>query len=117
MVEQAEIGGMYKGTEGQLFTTLNNGAHYFNSLETCAYCNTPLRDPMKLRTALTSFSAGVKMPLVQFGTYAGASTKDELETVMEEAVRVGYRAFDTAECYGTEENVGRALNKVMKVLP
>ena len=57
------------------------------------------------------------MPLVQYGTYAGANTKDELETVMEEAVRVGYRAFDTAECYGTEENVGRALDKVVKVLP
>ena len=55
------------------------------------------------------------MPLVQYGCYAGAGAKDELEIAIEEALRVGYRGVDTAECYDTEENVGRALHKIMQV--
>lgn len=51
-------------------------------------------------------SNGVEMPPVGFGTYKAAA--DDGQAVFTQAVRAGYRLFDTASFYGTEEALGRA---------
>lgn len=50
---------------------------------------------------------GVKMPQLGFGVFQ--IPEDQTESVVRDAVEVGYRSFDTAASYGNEEAVGRAL--------
>lgn len=50
---------------------------------------------------------GVQMPLLGFGVYQ--MSDEECEASVLEALRVGYRLFDTAAVYGNEPAVGRAL--------
>ncbi|MDO4285755.1 MAG: aldo/keto reductase [Eubacteriales bacterium] len=51
---------------------------------------------------------GVAIPVLGFGTY---KTMDEKRdgAVLREAIRAGYRYFDTASFYGTEEALGEAI--------
>lgn len=50
---------------------------------------------------------GVDLPVLGFGTYQmPASVTQEC---VEEALSLGYRAIDTAQCYGNETQVGRAI--------
>lgn len=51
---------------------------------------------------------GVMMPVLGFGTYQIADFSTCEHTVTE-ALRVGYRLIDTAQCYGNEEAVGFAV--------
>ena len=50
-------------------------------------------------------SNGVSVPAVGFGTY---KTSDE-SGVLSAAIEQGYRHFDTASFYGTEDALGRAV--------
>jgi 2,5-diketo-D-gluconate reductase A len=50
---------------------------------------------------------GVRMPLLGFGVYQ--MSEEECEASVLEALRIGYRFFDTAAIYGNEQAVGRAL--------
>lgn len=50
---------------------------------------------------------GIKMPLIGFGTYQMPSRITE--RCVDEALSVGYRHIDTAQCYGNEREVGRAI--------
>lgn len=50
---------------------------------------------------------GDAMPVVGFGT--GGLAGRELETAVAEAIEAGYTRFDTAEGYGNEADLGRAL--------
>ena len=53
------------------------------------------------------FSNGVRIPMIGFGTYHAT---DELgQSVLEEALRCGYRSFDTAVLYRNEEMLGAAI--------
>ena len=52
-----------------------------------------------------TLSGGEKIPAIGFGTY---KTQDTL--ALREAIRAGYRYFDTASFYGTEELLGEALS-------
>ena len=54
-----------------------------------------------------TLSNGVKVPPVGFGTYKAAA--DDGLAVLTRAVEAGYRLFDTASFYGTEEVLGRAV--------
>lgn len=56
-----------------------------------------------------TLSNGVEVPAVGFGTYKAADNQDE--AVISEAIRQGYRHFDTAAFYFNEEEVGRAIRK------
>lgn len=53
---------------------------------------------------------GVKMPKIGFGVY---QIKDqyECERIICDAIKVGYRLFDTAQRYGNEECLGKAIVK------
>src|SRR3954452_13868878 len=50
---------------------------------------------------------GVTMPLLGFGVYQIPA--DETEQAVTDALAAGYRLLDTAEAYGNEEAVGRAV--------
>lgn len=52
---------------------------------------------------------GVQMPLLGFGTFQ--ATDEVCEESVLTAIRTGYRLIDTAQAYGNEEAVGRALAK------
>lgn len=53
---------------------------------------------------------GVKMPTLGYGVYQIAD-QDECERCVLDAISVGYRSIDTAQAYGNEEAVGRAIKK------
>ncbi|WP_291649721.1 aldo/keto reductase [Clostridium sp.] len=53
---------------------------------------------------------GVKMPILGFGVYQIEDLK-ECERCVLDAIEVGYRSIDTAQTYGNEEAVGRAIKK------
>lgn len=61
-----------------------------------------------MRQAFT-LGNGVEIPAVGFGTYKTVNGQDE--TVICEAIRQGYRHFDTASFYFNEEAVGKAVKK------
>lgn len=52
---------------------------------------------------------GVKMPKIGFGVFQ--INDSECEKTVLDAIEVGYRLIDTAQAYGNEEAVGRALKK------
>lgn len=51
----------------------------------------------------------IQMPMLGFGTFlmSGAECEDSVLN----ALRIGYRMIDTAEAYGNEESVGKAVQK------
>ena len=53
------------------------------------------------------FNNGVMMPAVGFGVYQ--ISVDETEEIVNKALEVGYRMFDTASAYFNEEQVGKAI--------
>lgn len=56
----------------------------------------------------TKLNNGVEMPMVGFGVFQ-IPDQDQCQEVVEEALRVGYRLIDTAQVYGNEEAVGKAV--------
>ena len=56
-----------------------------------------------------SLNNGVKMPILGYGVYQ--VTKEECERCVLDALKVGYRAIDTAQSYFNEEEVGNAIQK------
>lgn len=52
---------------------------------------------------------GIKMPMIGFGLYK--VDKEIAERVVSDAIKVGYRLFDTAQRYGNESEVGNAIEK------
>lgn len=54
-------------------------------------------------------SNGLKIPKVGLGTWL--IDNDKVEEVVECALKVGYRHIDTAQAYGNEEGVGKAIRK------
>lgn len=55
---------------------------------------------------------GIKMPKVGFGVYQ--ISKEDCERVVIDAIKVGYRLFDTAQSYFNEEEVGNAIEKAIE---
>lgn len=51
---------------------------------------------------------GIAMPRIGYGTYKVGD--DEAQQAVEAALSTGYRLIDTAEMYGNEVGVGRAIN-------
>lgn len=52
---------------------------------------------------------GIKMPVLGYGVYQVKG--EECERCVLDAISVGYRAIDTAQSYGNEEEVGNAVMK------
>lgn len=52
---------------------------------------------------------GVEIPIIGYGTFQ--TSNEECEKSILNAIQIGYRLIDTAEAYGNEEAVGRAITK------
>lgn len=63
---------------------------------------------LKDKAATYTLNNGVKIPVVGFGTWQVKNGEEAYNSVME-ALKVGYRHIDTAEAYGNEETVGKAI--------
>lgn len=55
-------------------------------------------------------AGGVRMPAVGFGTWKAAGAQID-DAMARDALEAGYRHFDSAEYYGTEEAIGRAIRE------
>ncbi|EJF60692.1 Aldo/keto reductase [Dichomitus squalens] len=58
-----------------------------------------------------TLSTGQKIPQIGLGTWL--SKPNEVENAVEAAIRAGYRHIDAAIIYGNQDEVGRALKKVI----
>ena len=54
-------------------------------------------------------SNGVRMPVIGYGVFQIPS--DETERCVRDALEVGYRLIDTAQAYGNEAGVGKAIRE------
>lgn len=63
---------------------------------------------MMTNTVTVTLNNGVKMPAVGFGVFQ-IQDADTTQQVVVEAIKTGYRLIDTAEAYGNEEAVGKAI--------
>ncbi|KAL6178284.1 hypothetical protein ACLB2K_049803 [Fragaria x ananassa] len=61
-------------------------------------------------------SSGKKMPVLGFGTGVVGSPRpaQTLALILLDAIELGYRHFDTAALYGTEEAVGLAITQALE---
>ncbi|KAL4355926.1 hypothetical protein AHAS_Ahas09G0035500 [Arachis hypogaea] len=55
------------------------------------------------------------MPVIGFGTAAMSNDSDTLKAAVIEAVKLGYRHFDTASIYGSEQALGEAITEALKL--
>ncbi|XP_014511238.1 methylecgonone reductase isoform X1 [Vigna radiata var. radiata] len=61
-------------------------------------------------------NSGKKMPVIGLGTASYPRPPDEtLTSIFIDAFEVGYRHFDTAACYGSEEPLGKAVEKALEL--
>ncbi len=63
---------------------------------------------MKSMTEPYILSNGVQIPCLGFGTWQVEDGDEAYQSVLE-ALKAGYRHIDTAQAYGNEQSVGRAL--------
>ncbi|OGM39571.1 hypothetical protein ABOM_011783 [Aspergillus bombycis] len=66
----------------------------------------PHGKPSEARTF--KLNTGAEIPAIGFGTWQDAEAQ---ENAVAEAIKAGYRHIDTARVYGTENAVGKAINK------
>ncbi|OMO80034.1 Aldo/keto reductase [Corchorus olitorius] len=64
---------------------------------------------------LSSSSGGRNMPVIGMGTLVYPLDEKAFKEAVLEAIRVGYRHFDTASLYGTEKPLGEALAEALKL--
>lgn len=62
-----------------------------------------------MKKEYTVLSNGVKMPNLAFGTFK-LNEGDDVQVILD-AIEAGYRHFDTAAFYNTEEALGKAIKK------
>ncbi|KAL3512470.1 hypothetical protein ACH5RR_025187 [Cinchona calisaya] len=61
-------------------------------------------------------NSGHKMPVVGLGCAGHPMPQvEQLESIFVDAMENGYRHFDTAACYGTEEALGKAVAKALEI--
>ncbi|MRN57294.1 aldo/keto reductase [Paenibacillus monticola] len=63
---------------------------------------------MNLETRVVEAINGVRVPQLGFGVYK-ITKEEEFKTAISEAIRIGYRHFDTARIYGNEKALGREI--------
>jgi len=63
---------------------------------------------MNVQTKMVQASNGVSIPQLGFGVYK-ITKAEEFKTAIREAIRVGYRHFDTARIYGNERALGEEI--------
>ena len=64
-------------------------------------------------TTITSSDGRRPIPLIGMGTATLAEGHDQVKTGIIEAIKVGYRHFDTASLYQTEKALGEAIKEAL----
>uniref|UniRef100_A0A7N2L785 NADP-dependent oxidoreductase domain-containing protein n=1 Tax=Quercus lobata TaxID=97700 RepID=A0A7N2L785_QUELO len=64
---------------------------------------------------LSSSSSLVSMPVIGFGTAADNNDGATLISVVLESIKLGYRHFDTASAYGSEQALGEAIAEALRL--
>jgi len=68
------------------------------------------------QVVLKSSSNQCNMPVIAFGTAAVTNNDGEITKVaVIEAIKSGYRHFDTASIYGSEEALGEAIEEALQL--
>jgi diketogulonate reductase-like aldo/keto reductase len=80
------------------------GDNYVENLESEKY--------LQNGTTTATLNNGIEMPLVGLGTWQ--LDGDDAYHAVYNAISLGYRLIDTAEVYGNEEDVGKAIAQVLK---
>ncbi|KAK7287182.1 hypothetical protein RIF29_00284 [Crotalaria pallida] len=63
-----------------------------------------------------TLNSGTKMPIIGFGTATSPLPQpQELTSIIVDAIEIGYRHFDTASIYGTEQPLGHAASKALEL--
>ncbi|KAI3696152.1 hypothetical protein L1987_79162 [Smallanthus sonchifolius] len=65
-------------------------------------------------TTISSSDGPRPIPLIGMGTATVSGRSDEVKAAVVEAIKVGYRHFDTAAFYGTEKAVGEAIVEALR---
>jgi len=73
-------------------------------MESLTNSQTSTKDQMEYFSTL---STGTAIPNLGFGTYKLENIGESIEN----AIKIGYRLFDTAKFYENEEQIGKAINK------
>ncbi|KAJ0546932.1 putative D-galacturonate reductase [Helianthus annuus] len=55
------------------------------------------------------------IPLIGLGTATRTESGDQVKAAVIEAIKVGYRHFDTASLYGTEKPLGEAIKEALRL--
>lgn len=66
-------------------------------------------------SALSSSSGHRNMPVIGLGCAVGKSNLNALKLAVLEAIKLGYRHFDTAAIYGTEKALGEAIAEALRL--
>lgn len=61
-----------------------------------------------------NLNSGHEIPVIGMGTAPGLPQHDELVSTLIDAIEIGYRHFDTAAAYGSEEALGQAVVEVIQ---
>ncbi|XP_050287415.1 non-functional NADPH-dependent codeinone reductase 2-like isoform X3 [Quercus robur] len=64
---------------------------------------------------LSSSSGPVSMPVIGFGSAADNNDSAILISAVLESIKLGYRHFDTASAYGTEQALGEAIAEALRL--
>ncbi|KAJ3677063.1 hypothetical protein LUZ60_002787 [Juncus effusus] len=63
-----------------------------------------------------TLNSGHKMPVLGFGTATmNLPNQEDLMPIFLDAIRLGYRNFDTAAVYGTEKHLGLAIKEALRL--
>nr|BDE26438.1 aldo-keto reductase [Dahlia pinnata] len=66
-------------------------------------------------TTISSSDGRRPIPLLGLGMATSAESGDEVKAAVIEAIKVGYRHFDTASLYGTEKPLGEAIKEALRL--
>jgi polyketide reductase len=64
---------------------------------------------------LTNTSNQLKMPVIGMGSAPDFTCKNDTKEAIIEAIKQGYRHFDTAAAYGSEQALGEALKEAIQL--
>ncbi|KAL1315319.1 hypothetical protein HN51_042091 [Arachis hypogaea] len=69
----------------------------------------------KLAVPNVVLQSSFSMPVIGFGTASETNDGDTVKAAALEAIKLGYRHFDTASCYGSEQALGEAIAEALKL--
>ncbi|KAJ4817946.1 NAD(P)-linked oxidoreductase superfamily protein [Rhynchospora pubera] len=67
------------------------------------------------KVPLKTLSSGHDMPIVAFGTFELSLDQENAKAAIIEAIKIGYRHFDTACQYGSEATLGEAIAEAVQL--